>query len=315
MMHENRNKEVTTLEKAAAISQINERTIEQQSKPVGFMQLLLRNRLSMLGLLLILAWMGLAVLVPLITPYSPIEPDVANKLMPPSKEHWFGTDNFGRDIFTRIAYGAKYTIWSGVAAVAISFGIGTTLGGIAGYYGGWLGSMIMRVMDMFLAFPALVLAMAIAASIGPGMASAMIAVSVVGIPEYVRLMYGQTVLLREKEFVEAGRAIGLKNSTILFRHILPNALAPLIVRATLGIGFAILISSSLNFLGLGVKPPIAEWGAMISEGRRYIITGEWWIVSFPGLAIATSILGFNLIGDGLRDVLDPRLRSSSGAKR
>ncbi|AJY77628.1 ABC transporter permease [Paenibacillus beijingensis] len=288
---------------------------EQRRKPAGFTRLLLRNRLSVIGLLLIVVWIALALLAPLITPYSPIEPDVANKLMPPSASHWFGTDNFGRDIFTRIAYGAKYTIWSGVAAVAISFCVGTVLGAIAGYYGGVLGNVVMRVMDMFLAFPALVLAMAIAASIGPGLTSAMIAVSVVGIPEYVRLMYGQTMLLREKEFVEAGRAIGLKNSVILFRHILPNALAPLIVRATLGIGFAILISSSLNFLGLGVKPPTAEWGAMISEGRRYIVSGEWWIVSFPGLAIATSILGFNLIGDGLRDVLDPRLRTSSGAKR
>lgn len=302
------------MEKIAATPPVSQSAIKRRHKQVGFTRLLVSNRLSMIGLLLIVFWIGLALLAPLISPYSPIEPDLANKLMPPSVTHWFGTDNFGRDIFTRIAYGAKYTIWSGVAAVAISFCVGTVLGAIAGYYGGALGSIIMRVMDMFLAFPALVLAMAIAASIGPGLTSAMIAVSVVGIPEYVRLMYGQTMLLREKEFVEAGRAIGLKNSVILFRHILPNALAPLIVRATLGIGFAILISSSLNFLGLGVKPPIAEWGAMIAEGRQYIVSGEWWIVSFPGLAIATSILGFNLIGDGLRDVLDPRLRSSSGSK-
>ncbi|MFE4714155.1 MULTISPECIES: ABC transporter permease [Paenibacillus] len=303
------------MEKIAATALVSQSSSEQERKSVGIIRLLTSNRLSMIGLLLIIVWIALALLAPLLSPYSPIEPDVANKLTPPSVSHWFGTDNFGRDIFTRIAYGAKYTIWSGVAAVAISFCVGTILGAIAGYYGGVLGSIIMRVMDMFLAFPALVLAMAIAASIGPGLTSAMIAVSVVGIPEYVRLMYGQTMLLREKEFVEAGRAIGLKNSVILFRHILPNALAPLIVRATLGIGFAILISSSLNFLGLGVKPPIAEWGAMIAEGRQYIVSGEWWIVSFPGLAIATSILGFNLIGDGLRDVLDPRLRSSSGNKK
>lgn len=302
------------MEETIASASFAESSSEQRRKPVGFTRLLLRNRLSTIGLLLIVIWIALGLLVPLTTPYSPIEPDVANKLMPPNASHWFGTDNFGRDIFTRIAYGAKYTIWSGMAAVAISFCMGTVLGAIAGYYSGMLGNIVMRVMDMFLAFPALVLAMAIAASIGPGLTSAMIAVSVVGIPEYVRLMYGQTILLREKEYVEAGQAIGLKNSVILFRHILPNALAPLIVRATLGVGFAILISSSLNFLGLGVKPPTAEWGAMISEGRKYIISGEWWIVSFPGLAIATSILGFNLIGDGLRDVLDPRSRSSSGVK-
>ncbi|WP_240420678.1 ABC transporter permease [Paenibacillus periandrae] len=270
---------------------------------------MMHNRLAMVGLLFIAGWIVLALLAPFIAPYAPNEPNLLAKLKSPSAEHWFGTDNFGRDIFSRILYGAQYTIWSGMVAVGISFCIGVPLGGIAAYYGGWIGNVIMRVMDMFLAFPALVLAMAIAASIGPGLLSAMIAVSVVGIPEYVRLMYGQTMLLREKEFVEAGRAIGLKDSIILYRHILPNALAPLIVRATLGIGFAILISSSLNFLGLGVKAPTAEWGAMIAEGRRYITSGEWWIVSFPGLAIATSIMGFNLLGDGLRDVLDPRLRT------
>ncbi|OMF04349.1 peptide ABC transporter permease [Paenibacillus sp. FSL H7-0331] len=280
-----------------------------QRKAAVSLSLMMHNRLAMVGLLFIAGWIVLALLAPFIAPYAPNEPNLLAKLKPPSAEHWFGTDNFGRDIFSRILYGAQYTIWSGMVAVGISFCIGVPLGGIAAYYGGWIGNVIMRVMDMFLAFPALVLAMAIAASIGPGLLSAMIAVSVVGIPEYVRLMYGQTMLLREKEFVEAGRAIGLKDSIILYRHILPNALAPLIVRATLGIGFAILISSSLNFLGLGVKAPTAEWGAMIAEGRRYITSGEWWIVSFPGLAIATSIMGFNLLGDGLRDVLDPRLRT------
>ncbi len=283
-------------------------TVPQRKAAVS-LSLMMHNRLAMVGLLFIAGWIVLALLAPFIAPYAPNEPNLLAKLKSPSAEHWFGTDNFGRDIFSRILYGAQYTIWSGMVAVGISFCIGVPLGGIAAYYGGWIGNVIMRVMDMFLAFPALVLAMAIAASIGPGLLSAMIAVSVVGIPEYVRLMYGQTMLLREKEFVEAGRAIGLKDSIILYRHILPNALAPLIVRATLGIGFAILISSSLNFLGLGVKAPTAEWGAMIAEGRRYITSGEWWIVSFPGLAIATSIMGFNLLGDGLRDVLDPRLRT------
>lgn len=188
--------------------------------------------------------------------------------------------------------------------------IGVPLGAIAGFYGGRMGSIIMRCMDILLAFPSLVLAMAIAAAMGPGLMSALIAVGIVGIPEFARLIHGQTISLREKEFVEASRAIGVTNGTILFRHILPNALAPLLVNATLGMGFAILTSASLSFLGLGVKPPIAEWGAMISEGRAYIISGEWWIVTFPGLGIATAILGFNLLGDGLRDVLDPRLRSS-----
>lgn len=280
------------------------------SKAAATLRLLLRNRLAVVGLAFIVIWSVLALLAPAIAPYGPNETNTAVKLQAPSAAHWFGTDNFGRDILSRVLYGAQITIWSGLIAVGISFCVGVPLGGIAAYYGGMPGNIIMRIMDMLLAFPSLVLAMAIAASMGPGLTSAMIAVGIVGVPEFARLMHGQTISLREKEFVEAGRAIGLKDSVILFRHIFPNALAPLMVRVTLGMGFAILTAASLNFLGLGVKPPTAEWGAMISEGRGYIISGDWWIVTFPGLAIATSILGFNLLGDGLRDVLDPRLRSS-----
>lgn len=280
------------------------------SKAAATLRLLLRNRLAVIGLAFIVIWSVLALIAPAIAPYGPNETNTAVKLQAPSAAHWFGTDNFGRDILSRVLYGAQITIWSGLIAVGISFCVGVPLGGIAAYYGGMLGNIIMRIMDMLLAFPSLVLAMAIAASMGPGLTSAMIAVGIVGVPEFARLMHGQTISLREKEFVEAGRAIGLKDSVILFRHIFPNALAPLMVRVTLGMGFAILTAASLNFLGLGVKPPTAEWGAMISEGRGYIISGDWWIVTFPGLAIATSILGFNLLGDGLRDVLDPRLRSS-----
>ncbi|GED53283.1 MULTISPECIES: ABC transporter permease [Brevibacillus] len=279
-------------------------------KPRSTFRLLLQNRLAALGLFFIVMWTVAALVAPLVAPYAPNAPDTSIKLQGPSAEHWFGTDNFGRDIFSRVLYGAQISIWTGLIAVGISFCIGVPLGGIAAYYGGVTGNVIMRVMDTLLAFPSLVLAMAIAASIGPGLISAMIAVGIVGIPEFARLMFGQTVSLREKEFVEACRATGVKDSIILFRHIFPNALAPLLVRATLGMGFAILTAASLSFLGLGVKPPISEWGAMISEGREYIISGEWWLVTFPGLAIATSILGFNLLGDGLRDVLDPRLRSS-----
>jgi peptide/nickel transport system permease protein len=280
------------------------------SKFATTIRLLLQNRLAVIGLLFIVIWTVLAMFATVIAPYPVNEPNTLVKLQAPSGAHWFGTDNFGRDIFSRILNGAKITIWSGLIAVGISFCIGVPLGGIAAYYGGVLGNVIMRVMDMLLAFPSLILAMAIAASIGPGLTSAMVAVGIVGIPEFARLMFGQTVSLREKEFVEASRAIGVSDFHILLRHIFPNALAPLLVRATLGMGFAILTAASLSFLGLGVKPPTAEWGAMISEGRGYIISGEWWIVTFPGLAIATSILGFNLLGDGLRDVLDPRLRSS-----
>ena len=270
---------------------------------------LLKNRLALIGLFFIVLWTLAAIFAPLVAPYAPNATDTAIKLQGPSGSHWFGTDNFGRDIFSRVIYAARISLWTGIIGVGISFSIGVPLGGIAAYFGGKLGNTIMRVMDTLLAFPSLVLAMAIAASIGPGLISAMIAVGIVGIPEFARLMFGQTISLREKEFVEAGRAIGVKDSEILLKHIFPNALAPLLVRATLGLGFAILTAASLSFLGLGVRPPIAEWGAMISEGREYIISGEWWIVTFPGLAIATSILGFNLLGDGLRDILDPRIRT------
>lgn len=283
--------------------------MDSVSKPPSVVQLLLKNRLAMIGLFFILLWTIVAIFSPIITSYSPVATNTAIKLQDPSVAHWFGTDNFGRDILSRVIYGARISLWTGLIGVGISCSIGIPLGGIAGYYGGKLGNVIMRIMDTLLAFPSLILAMAIAAAIGPGLLSAMIAVGIVGIPEFARLMYGQTVSLREKEFVEAGRAIGVKDSVILRRHIFPNALAPLLVRATLGLGFAILTAASLSFLGLGVKPPTAEWGAMISEGREYIISGQWWIVTFPGLAIATSILGFNLLGDGLRDVLDPRLRT------
>nr|WP_042202765.1 ABC transporter permease [Paenibacillus camerounensis] len=279
------------------------------AKPRTLWSLLLRNRLAAIGLTFIFIWTVIAVIAPWIAPYDPYVTNMANKLQAPSASHWFGTDNFGRDILSRVLYGARISIWTGLIAVGISFVIGVPLGGIAAYYGGRTGTVIMRLMDILLSFPSLVLSMAIAASIGAGLTSAMIAVGIVGIPEFARLMFGQTVSLREKEYIEASRAIGVKNTVILYRHILPNALAPLMVQATLGMGFAILTASSLSFLGLGVKPPIAEWGAMISEGREYIISGQWWLVTFPGLSIATSILGFNLLGDGFRDVLDPRLRS------
>jgi peptide/nickel transport system permease protein len=279
------------------------------AKPKTLLSLLLHNRLAALGLTFILIWTVVAIIAPWLAPHDPYVTDMANKLQAPSGSHWFGTDNFGRDILSRVLYGARISIWTGLIAVSISFVIGVPLGGIAAYYGGRTGTIIMRLMDVLLSFPSLVLSMAIAASIGAGLSSAMIAVGIVGIPEFARLMFGQTVSLREKEYIEASRAIGVKNTVILYRHILPNALAPLMVQATLGMGFAILTASSLSFLGLGVRPPIAEWGAMISEGREYIISGQWWLVTFPGLSIATSILGFNLLGDGFRDVLDPRLRS------
>jgi len=273
-------------------------------------RLLLANRLAVIGLAFIVVWSIGAVLV-FALPYSPTATGVGPLLSPPTLAHPFGTDNFGRDVLARVLAGGQVSLWTGLVAVGISLLIGVPVGAIAGYAQGAVGGVLMRLMDVLLAFPSLVLAMAIAAALGPGMTSAMIAVGVVGIPEFARIVYAQTRSLRERDFVEAGRAIGLKDRAILVRHIVPNSVAPILVRATLGMGYAILTAASLSFIGLGAQPPTPEWGVMISDGRGYIISGEWWMTLFPGLAIATSILGFNLLGDGLRDVLDPRLRTTA----
>lgn len=278
-------------------------------KPRGTWYLLRHNRIAMFGLVLVAIWTLGAAFAPLL-PYGPNDPGVGPLTAPPSWEHPFGTDNFGRDIFARVLTGGRYSLWTGLIAVGISIGIGVPIGGFAGYVGGRLGNVLMRIMDVLLAFPSLVLAMAIAATLGRGMGSAMVAVGIVGIPEFARIMYSQTVSLKQRDFVEAGRAVGLANTTILWRHVIPNALGPILVRGTLGMGYAILTAASLSFIGLGAQTPLAEWGVMIADGRGYIISGEWWMTFFPGLAISTSILGFNLLGDGLRDVLDPRLRTS-----
>ncbi|SCJ29160.1 Glutathione transport system permease protein gsiD [uncultured Flavonifractor sp.] len=273
-------------------------------------QIFCRNKLAVVGLCFILFWVIMAVLAPVIAPFEPNALDYAVSQKPPGYEgQLLGTDQYGRDILTRVLYGARISMWCGVISVGISLVIGTVLGGIAGYYGGAVSIVIMRVMDAMCAFPSLVLAIVIAAAIGKGTVSAMLAVGIVSIPDYARLMFAETSSIRGRPYIEAGVAIGLKNSQLIFRHVLPNCMSQLLVKATLGLGFAILTVSSLSFLGMGVQPPTAEWGNMISEARSYIISGQWWMATFPGLAIMTSILGFNLVGDGVRDILDPRNRT------
>ena len=254
----------------------------------------------------------MALVAPFVAPYDPTGINFADKLVAPGVNgHILGTDQYGRDVLSRIMYGARISIWCGVISVGISLVIGTILGGIAGYYGGLVSIVIMRVMDAMCAFPSLVLAIVIASVMGRGTVSAMIAVGIVSIPDYARLMFAETSSIRGRPYIEAGVAIGLKNNQLIARHVLPNCMSQLLVKATLGLGFAILTVSSLSFLGMGVQPPTPEWGNMISEGRGYIISGEWWMTTFPGLAIMTSILGFNLVGDGVRDILDPRNRTSA----
>jgi len=249
-----------------------------------------------------------AILAPAFAPYDPLAVAVEEQLLPPSSTHWTGTDLFGRDVFSRLLFGARVSLLVGVVAVAIASIPGLILGLIAGYNGRWIDSIIMRVMDMMLAFPGILLALSIVALLGPGLPNTMIAVGVAGIPNYTRLVRGSVLVTKRRQFVRAARAVGCGAGRIVFRHILPNIFAPVLVLATLDMAWAILGASSLSFLGLGAQPPAPEWGAMLSEGRGYLRQAPW-ITAAPGLAIMLTVLSVNLLGDGLRDALDPYLRT------
>ena len=229
------------------------------------------------------------------------------KLTPPSSKYPFGTDEVGRDIYSRVIMGTRLSFQIGLIIIFIAMGIGVPLGVIAGYAGGWLNEIIMRVTDIFLSVPGLLLALAIVGALGPGIKNAMLALSIVWWPGYVRLVQGKTLSLREESFVEAAKSIGASRLRIIFSHILPNCTSPIIVKASMDMGMAILFAANLGFIGVGARPPEPEWGAMISSGRNYL-PDHWWMATFPGLAILITVLGFNLLGDGLRDVLDPQSR-------
>jgi len=267
--------------------------------------------LSMFALALIFIIIFTAIFAPLIAPYkSDIlgTPRPGYKFLPPSLSHFFGTDYLGRDVFSLVLMGARVSLMAGLVVVLLSLLIGCPLGVIAGYFRGTaVDETIMRVTDMFLALPPLLLAIAIAATLGYSLTNAMIATAISWWPWYTRLMRAQAASLRERPFVEAARGLGVKELVIVFRHILPNSLAPVIVQATMDVGSAILLTSALSFLGLGAQPPTAEWGLMVSLGRTYI-RNYWWYATFPGLAIFVTVMAFNLLGDGLRKALDPRLR-------
>lgn len=249
-----------------------------------------------------------AVFAPLITAYDPIRLNIPARFQPPSAEHWFGTDQYGRDVFTRVLYGARYDLIIAVLAVALAAGVGTPLGMIAGYFRGWSDTVIMRTMDLLLAFPNILLAMTLAAVLGPSLNNAILAVAIVGIAGYARIAYSATLAASSEVYVEAARALGAPHHRLLVRAILPAIIAPIVIRGTLGMGFTILLAAGLGFIGLGAQPPTPEWGAMINEGRNQVILGRWWTSVFPGLAIVVLVTGFNLLGDGLRDALDPRTR-------
>jgi peptide/nickel transport system permease protein len=273
-----------------------------------FWHRLLRTRMTGAAIVVILAVILMAIFAPLIAPYDPEAVDFAAARSGPTSDHLLGTDNLGRDTLSRTIYGARVSLQVGVIAVGIALVIGTVLGLIAGYLSGsFVDSVIMRCMDAILAFPTLVLALAITAALGPSLTNVMIAVGVVGIPGYARLVRGQVLSVREREYIEAARTIGVSDTRIIWRHILPNVTAPIIVQASLGVAFAILAEASLSFLGLGVQPPTPSWGAMLSVGKDWLQYVPWMAI-VPGAAIFLVVLAFNFIGDGIRDALDPHLR-------
>ncbi|MEK3875496.1 nickel transporter permease [Paenibacillus sp. FSL M7-0420] len=267
-----------------------------------------KNKTAMAGLGIILFFVLIALLAPWIGPYDFKAQQLVNRLKPPSAEHWFGTDDLGRDLFTRVIYGARISLWVGFFSVIGSIIVGTALGILAGYYGKWMDMIISRLFDILLAFPSILLAIAIVAILGPSLQNALYAIAIVNIPTYGRLVRAKVLSLKSEEYITAARAIGMKNGRILFSHILPNSLTPIIVQGTLGVATAIIEAAALGFLGLGAQPPDPEWGKMLSDSRQFIQKAPWTVV-FPGLSIMLTVLGFNLMGDGLRDVLDPRMKS------
>jgi len=265
------------------------------------------NPLNVAALVLIGAFAICAVLAPIVAPYDPLAQALGSRLEPPSPQHWLGTDQLGRDIASRLLYGARISLVIGIVVVALAGIFGTLVGLVAGYAGGLVDETLMRVTEVFLAFPPLILAMAIAGALGPSLTNAIIAIAAVTWAVYARLTRGQLLSLRRREFVEAARAIGASRGRILARHLLPNALAPLMVQASFDMGAAIISAAGLSFIGFGAQPPTPEWGVMISEGRNFIST-QLWLSLFPGLAILLAVGSFNVLGDGLRDLFDPRLR-------
>ncbi len=269
---------------------------------------LFKNPGAVIGLAVIVALVLTAIFAPVLAPHPPNRQDPLRSLQAPSAEHRLGTDQFGRDILSRLIYGTRVSLRVGLVAVGIAALIGMPLGLVAGYYGGWIDMTISRVIDLMLAFPGILLALVIVSILGPSLFNVMVAVGVAASPNYARVVRGSVLAAKENVYVESARAIGAYVRGIMMRHILPNILAPVIVLATLGTAGAILSAAALSFLGLGAQPPTAEWGAMLSEGRNYMRLA-WWITTFPGIAIMVTVLAVNLLGDGLRDSLDVRLRT------
>jgi peptide/nickel transport system permease protein len=267
----------------------------------------LNSRPGLAGAAVLLVVTLAAVFAAQVSPYDPKRQDFRVEHEPPSAAHWMGTDEFGRDMLSRVIWGAQASLQAGATAATIALGVGLVLGMVAAYYGGRADNVIMRVMDVILAFPYILLAIAVVAILGPGLRNAMIAIGIVYVPHFARVVRGAVLSVRARDYVEAARALGARDGRIMWQHVLPNTLAPVIVQTTLNVGSAIIDTAGLSFLGLGTQPPTPDWGNMLSAGRSYVIDSPW-IATFPGLAILVTVLAFNLMGDALRDAFDPRLR-------
>jgi peptide/nickel transport system permease protein len=273
----------------------------------GVFHRLKKNKMSIVGIIVLVILALIAIFANFLAPYSYSKQNLAHQFEPPSKQFLLGTDEYGRDILSRLIFGARISLLIGFIAVGIALLSGGTLGAIAGYFGGFVDEIIMRIMDILLSIPSTLLAISIAATLGPGLFNLMIAVGLSSLPRYARVIRGSVLSLREQEFIEAAKAVGSSNFRIILKHIIPNCMAPIIVQSTLGVAMAILTASGLSFIGLGIQPPYPEWGAMLSGGRGYIRDFPH-MTAFPGLAIMITILALNYLGDGLRDALDPKLK-------
>jgi len=269
---------------------------------------LAKNKLAVAGLIVLIVTALLAIFAPVVAPYGYEEQDLFNTLAGPGKEHWLGTDNLGRDMLSRLIYGGRNSLTLGLISVALAAAIGVVLGAVSGYYGGKVDMVIMRLLDVLQAVPAILLAIAISATLGPGYMNCILALTISQIPGFTRMTRASSLNVQGMEYVEAARSINARERRIIFKHVLPNAISPIIVQATMSVATAILTSASLSFIGLGVQPPQAEWGAMLSAGRSYIRSNPH-VIIYPGITIMIVVLSLNLLGDGLRDALDPRLKN------
>ncbi|WP_312144619.1 nickel transporter permease [Lysinibacillus capsici] len=267
-----------------------------------------KSKVSLVGAGIVIFFVLLAIIGPFIAPQGINEQDLTKRLLAPSADHWFGTDDFGRDIFSRIIHGARISLWVGFFSVILSVIMGSLLGIIAGYYGKWIDTIISRIFDIMLAFPSMLLAIAVVSVLGPSLQNALIAIAIINVPNFGRLIRSKVLSVKEEEYIVAAKAIGMRDSRILFSHILPNSITPIIVQGTLAIATAIIEAAALGFLGLGAQAPAPEWGKMLADARKFLLNAPWTMI-FPGIAIMLTVLGFNLMGDGLRDALDPKMKN------